>query len=62
MHVHYRLGHRLARYLSTPIHSGGLSATSPPELLLATLRKGDMLPVEGNTRLLVAIKFLTQSS
>ena len=62
MHVRDRLGHWLARYLSTPIHSGGLSATSPPELLLATLRKGDVLLVDGNTRFSVAIKYLTQSS
>ena len=62
MHVRDRLGHWLARYLSKPIKSGGLMATSSSEMLRATLRKGDVLLVEGNTRFSVAIKYLTQSS
>ena len=60
--LRHRLGVWLARYLSKPIHSGGIVATSPPERLLATLRKGDVLLVEGDTRFSVAIKYLTQSS
>jgi len=36
-------------------------ATSKPELLAATLRKGDVLLVEGDTRFGSAIKYLTQS-
>lgn len=56
------IGRGLARYLSKPLKTAGHVATSPPELLSAALRKGDVLLVEGNTRFSVAIKYLTQSS
>ena len=56
------MGRALARYLSKPLKTAGHVATSAPELVLATLRKGDVLLVEGNTRFSVAIKYLTQSS
>jgi hypothetical protein len=57
-----RLGTALARYLSKPLRTVTQVATSPPQLLAASLRKGDVLLVEGNTRFSVAIKYLTQSS
>ena len=56
------MGRALARYLSKPLKTASHVATSAPELVLATLRKGDVLLVEGNTRFSVAIKYLTQSS
>ncbi|MES3014225.1 MAG: hypothetical protein V4750_10925, partial [Pseudomonadota bacterium] len=55
-------GWRLAGYLSRPRRQGVLVATVEPELLAATLRPGDVLLVEGNTRISVAIKYLTQST
>src|SRR5258708_35370670 len=54
-------GRRLADYLSQP-RRGAQIATSPPELLKAALRPGDVLLVEGNTRISLAIKYLTQST
>jgi hypothetical protein len=54
-------GRRLADYLSQP-RRGAQIATSPPELLKAALRPGDVLLVDGNTRISVAIKYLTQST
>jgi hypothetical protein len=55
------MGGRLARYLSTPIR-GAQAATSSPEQLAAALKAGDVLLVEGNTRVSTAIKYLTQST
>lgn len=57
-----RLGTWLARYLSRPLRHQTHVATSTPEALARTLRKGDVLLVEGNTRFSRAIKYLTQSS
>lgn len=56
------LGSRLARFLSreSPRHDV-LSRTSGAELL-ALMRPGDVLLVDGNTRISAAIKYLTQSS
>ncbi|MBI2320039.1 MAG: lipo-like protein [Betaproteobacteria bacterium] len=56
------LGRRLADYLSTPKRQGSHVAMVAPELLGAALRPGDVLLVEGNTRISVAIKYLTQST
>ena len=56
------IGGRLAKYLSTPRRQASLVATISPELLAATLRPGDVLLVDGNTRISVAIKYLTQST
>lgn len=56
------VGRALARYLSESRERGTHIATAPPRLLAATLRKGDVLLVEGNSRISVAIKYLTQSS
>jgi hypothetical protein len=55
------MGGRLARYLATPIR-GPQVATSTLEQLGATLEPGDVLLVEGNTRVSTAIKYLTQST
>jgi hypothetical protein len=56
------LGRGLAEYLSKPRASGAQLATSPPEKLAGTLLPGDVVLVEGNTRISVAIKYLTQST
>ena len=52
----------LARYLSAPIANYRPLTTSPPKQLASTLRPGDVLLVEGNTRISNAIKYLTQST
>jgi hypothetical protein len=56
------LGRRLARFLSRPRPRGIAVATSQAGELAATLEKGDVLLVEGNSRFSSAIKYLTQSS
>lgn len=56
------LGTRIADHLWEPKQQGSLVATVEPELLARTLRPGDVLLVEGNTRVSVAIKYLTQST
>ena len=55
-------GQALARLLSTPRPSAQTGTPSDPAALLACLRPGDVLLVEGSTRLSVAIKYLTQST
>jgi hypothetical protein len=57
-----RIGRLLARHFNRPSQHGVRSATNPPEKLKATLRKGDVLLVEGANRFSVAIKYLTQST
>jgi hypothetical protein len=57
-----RAGRALAGYLTRPSHRPSLISTSPPHALVATLRAGDVLLVEGDTRISVGIKYLTQSS
>jgi hypothetical protein len=56
------LGRRLATYLSARSHVCSAGRPSRPEELLAALRPGDVLLVEGQTRVSTAIKFLTQST
>lgn len=56
-----KCGRGLARYLSRPVETVP-GATCPPETLQRALHKGDVLLVEGNTRISAAIKYLTQSS
>jgi hypothetical protein len=56
------IGRAIGRYLSEPISSYHPLTTSPPAALAATLRPGDVLLVEGNTRVSGAIKYLTQST
>lgn len=55
-------GRALARFLSKPRPREVRPTTSLPNALATVLRKGDVLLVEGDTRISVAIKYLTQSS
>jgi hypothetical protein len=57
-----KLGERLAKYLSTPLPQDARGATSPPEKLAGALEPGDVLLIEGHTRVSGAIKYLTQST
>ncbi len=57
-----RLGRRLAGFLATQRHVHGTTAPTPPERLLACLRPGDVLLVEGHSRVSTAVKFLTNST
>ncbi len=57
-----RLGDRLAAHLLAPRPHGEMVAIVPPEQLAAALRPGDVLLVEGQSRLSMAIKYLTQSN
>jgi hypothetical protein len=56
------LGRALGRYLSQPLKNYRPLNTSVPGALAATLRPGDVLLVEGNTRVSTAIRYLTQST
>jgi hypothetical protein len=56
------LGHALAAYLTKASKSYQPLATYHPGQLQQALRAGDVLLVEGNTRISVAIKYLTQST
>jgi hypothetical protein len=56
------LGGQLSRYLSHSSHSHGTAAPTDPVSLMACLQPGDVLLVEGHTRVSVAIKYLTQST
>lgn len=55
------MGRHLARYLTRPRAGIAQVSTCPPEKLKATLKPGDVLLVEGNSRISAAIKYLTQS-
>lgn len=55
-------GRCLAHYLSWSRPAYERPATSRPEALAATLRKGDVLLVEGSSRFASAVKYLTQST
>lgn len=56
------LGTRLGRYLTQPTGTPGLSPPPREGALRACIRPGDVLLVEGHTRMSVAIKYLTQST
>ena len=56
------IGRGLGRWLSGSTHVHGTSPPSPRELLAENLRPCDVLLVEGQTRVSVAIKYLTQST
>jgi len=56
------LAERLRRYLSHVSHVHTPAAPTDPDKLLACLRPGDVLLVEGQTRVSAAIKYLTQST
>lgn len=57
-----RLGRALAGYLSRPSASYEPLTTSGPGELRHALEPGDVLLVEGSSRIAVAIKYLTQST
>ena len=57
-----KIGHGIAAYLTKPVRQGTQVATHEHDLLSAALRQGDVLLIEGNTRISVAIKYLTQST
>ena len=61
MHPLRWIGRKLARYLSEP-RDGAHVTTSRPDLLASTLRKGDVLLVEGTSRFASAIRYITQST
>lgn len=56
------IGQRLARFLAKPRVSQSHLPTSPREQIVAALRKGDVLLVEGTSRFSTAIKYLSQST
>jgi hypothetical protein len=55
------IGRKLADYLTRPVGASS-ATTSDPDALAAALQPGDVLLVEGNTRISAAIKYLTQST
>lgn len=58
----HSLGRQLAKFLAKPRDAISHIPTSPYGLLAATLRKGDVVLVEGSSRFATAIKYLTQST
>ena len=56
------IGRAVGRYLSQPVSNYRPLTTCEPDILAATLRPGDVLLVDGNTRVSAAIKYLTQST
>ncbi len=56
------LGSRLARYLASEIRTESTAPAIPAACLLATLLPGDVILVEGHSRVSVAIRYLTQST
>ncbi len=56
------LGQRLARYIARPRHIHGTSVPPSQAPLQACLRRGDVLLVEGHSKVSTAIKYLTQST
>jgi hypothetical protein len=56
------LGSRLGAYLTQVTGTQGTAAPIDPAQLMACLKPGDVLLVEGQTRVSVAIKYLTQST
>ena len=61
MHALRWIGRKLARYLSEP-RDVAHAMTHHPQRLAATLRKGDVLLVEGTSRFSSAIRYITQST
>ena len=56
------LGERLVRYLETPVRSYTAFSVNEPDALRRVLRPGDILLIEGDVRISVAVKYLTQST
>jgi hypothetical protein len=57
-----KIGERLANYLTRPIKNYTTFAVTPARVMRTQLRPGDVLLVEGENRISVAIKYLTQST
>lgn len=57
-----QLGRWLGIWLNRPAHVHNTSPATDPRRLAAALQPGDVLLVEGNSRVSVAIKYLTQST
>ncbi len=57
-----RIGEALAHWLSDARPHASVNPPTPPEALAGCLRPGDVLLVEGVSRVSVAIKYLTQST
>jgi hypothetical protein len=55
-------GRRLSAYLNRPSHVCSTAAPTDPVRLMHCVRAGDVVLVEGTTRVSVAIKYLTQST
>jgi len=62
MKILQKIGQRLARHLSKPRKYSSQAATSTFVKLQQSLRPGDVLLVDSNSRFSTAIKYLTQSS
>jgi hypothetical protein len=60
--VRQKIGEWLASYLSQPIRNYVAFSVTPAHKLRQQLRPGDVLLVEGDRRISVAIKYLTQST
>jgi hypothetical protein len=56
------IGRALARYLEQTVPHAPPFAVVDPATLMACLRPGDVLLVEGNSRISLAVKYLTQST
>ena len=56
------LGRRIAGYLTKPVKGFMPLTTGNADAFVRTLRPGDIVLVEGNTRIATAIKYLTQST
>jgi hypothetical protein len=57
-----KMGESIARYLEQPSRDYRPFSVSDPQTLRAILEPGDVLLIEGNQRVSVAIKYLTQST
>src|ERR1044072_9037456 len=57
-----RVGQMIARYLEKPVSGYEPFTPSDPNALVASLRPGDVLLVEGNNHISGVIKYLTQST
>ena len=62
MRLHARITRRLFDWLSEPIPAYEQRVWNDPHALRRTIRKGDVVLVEGDNRISVVIKYLTQSS
>ena len=57
-----KIGARIVKYLDQPIHGYTPFFAPPADVLARSLKPGDVLLIEGNTRIASIIKYLTQST